>query len=104
MCQFAFVKVSGESKSFNSVKEFMATSDDGMYNEFFGTKLPVRFTSYKKLMVRIEAQIETCSRWLDNLKKYQATIALEEAESNESAIQAYIKSLSPEKRKALLGE
>ena len=103
MCQFTFARVSGETQSFNSVKEFMTTSDDGMNHEIFGTKLPIRFTN-KMLKVRIEAQIATCNRWLENLKKFQATISVEEVEANESAMKAYVKSLSPEKRKELFGE
>jgi hypothetical protein len=73
MCQITFARVSGETQSFNSVKEFMTTSDDGMNHEIFGTKLPIRFTN-KQLKVRIEAQIETCNRWLQNLQKFQSTL------------------------------
>lgn len=103
MCQFTFAKVSGETQSFNSVKEFMTSSNDGMNHEIFGTKLPLRFT-HKQLKVRIDAQIETCNRWLKNLQKFQSTISIEEVEANESAMIAYIKGLSPEKRKELFGE
>jgi hypothetical protein len=74
-----------------------------MNHEIFGTKLPLRFT-HKQLKVRIEAQIETCHRWLSNLQKFQSTIDIEVGEANESAIKAYLNSLSPEKRKELLGE
>lgn len=103
MCTFTFARVSGETKSFNSVKEFMTSSDDGMNHEIFGTKLPIRFT-HKQLKVRIETQIATCNRWLDNLKRFQTSINVEEVEANEAAFKAYLDSLSPEKRRALLGE